>query len=293
MITTKMVDASELVAYEDSLAAIEKEHKYPLDGDGSFFRISHGKTYSAFFSSMGKPYFVLAFSKHRLVGCMAIVSKEVFINKKPKKALYFCDLKISKSHCGEGISTKMYKAGFWGLMKRGLLTPKPMVYFIAMQGDKGDFQQSSHSSFIRHWFKCFANLNIYFSNSKNLAKVCTAEAVSTEQLWLSNPKTIKNTNSSQSLKTLINTQTNQSIKLSHIAVQPNFINNTTHYLALCAHNSSKTEELCFAIDSREKPIVDELRGAGVKINGTAKVYCMIWDMKNVKNLNVWLGTNEI
>ncbi|WP_020404989.1 hypothetical protein [Hahella ganghwensis] len=294
MISTKVVSAAEIPAFEHELRALEEGFEYPLNGSSSF-RISHGTDYAQFFSRMGEAYFVLAFSSERLIGCMAIVFKTIELSgKKERNACYFCDLKICDDFKGKKVSAKMYRTIFrWFITSRKILS-WPLVYFIAMQSEKGDFKKRSTSNFLRCLFGCVADMNVYFCPVQQLETLGEASNQYHKKIRLSLPSHEEGVLTELGgIKDLTDTQTSQPIILAHVTAHHEFTSKTLMYLAGIKPGSKSNALACFAVDARETNIIDSLDRQGLTANGKAKVYCTFWDQRLLKQHAVWLGTNEI
>ncbi|CAO4839698.1 MAG: hypothetical protein CNLJKLNK_00871 [Holosporales bacterium] len=85
--------------YLEKLSLFEKEFVYPSN-DG-IFKISHGKRYDRFFSTLrfncDEPVFIIATDKDiNILGIIVAVLQELPTQYKPQNAWYICDFKISK-----------------------------------------------------------------------------------------------------------------------------------------------------------------------------------------------------
>jgi hypothetical protein len=293
LITIKIVNAEDVSVYQEALEALESKLEYPL-ANGERFRISHGNDYSAFFSMIGKATFFLAFKENRLIGCLSTIQKNVSISGWKKKAVYFCDLKILPSEQGRGVANKIYKSALLWMLKSGILFRFPLVYFVAMQGNGGDFMQGLSSSWVSKAFRNVADLNIYFADRLALKELSQGSYKKNACVQLSSlGEKLSRFFSLSGVKDLTNTVNGSQISLQHILASRDFCENPENTLKDLAERADNDDHICFAIDSREIMSIASLDRVGVYPNGMAKIYCDCFTGIRVKKHTFWISTNEI
>jgi hypothetical protein len=162
--------------YAPSLRQLEESIRYPIaDGADRFF-IDHGERYHPFFSAMGQAHFLLALRGDEVVGSVAGVVRTARVAGRELRALYVCDLKVSREERGRGLARRMLQRGFLELLRRPELRACRMIYGAAIRGERGDVMRSARGLHPLKLGRPTARLALYFVPPERLARIDVSRA---------------------------------------------------------------------------------------------------------------------
>ncbi|MBI3632563.1 MAG: hypothetical protein HY225_03885 [Candidatus Vogelbacteria bacterium] len=276
MITFSLLPSNKLVVYQQSLEDLEKEFSYPLSG-GRSFKISHGSDYKAFFDQMGEAQFILAHDGNDLVAVMTATYKDIMIGGEVRKALYLADLKVRSSHRGKILGLRMYWRSFlYGLMRKEFWR-SDLIYFVTMQGERGDFASHSPKFSPVSLFSSLAEFSIFFADPLRVASITelsVAERVDKSSvLGLSPVTAMALTVDLKGKKDLLVDGEILPMRLTHLNSLDLW---GQDYLKLLVDTgrkiSSSHAQLCFAVDKRRGDLLKHLAINGIKPSGSALIH---------------------
>ena len=302
MLQYEYISSAQTKKYAEKWWEFEKHFSYPLSPTVSF-KIDHGEDYSAFFRAIGEASFLLVWDQDVLVGCLAVVEKNLILNETLYPALYLADLKIRPNYQGRGISRNMYQT------LQDKLTPElnsknwSLIYFVAMQGERGDVMNSGRPHSLLSLFKPVATLRIYFVEPVLLASLKTAEvkeSFSPEQILHLSPPMKNNAYEDQWVvdltgkKDLILDTTNSPLSLVHVAASSFLGTEYLQFLAQSGEYSKDRHEICcFCLDERREALICKLEKNNIVSDSQAKVYTYHLENKIEKANLVQMGTFQI
>ncbi|MBV8762117.1 MAG: GNAT family N-acetyltransferase [Deltaproteobacteria bacterium] len=165
----EFVDPGFLKGYQDQLRALEAQIEYPIADGADFFTIDHGDDYTAFFTGLGDPRFLVAVDGDRLKGTICGILRRATQGGKTFPTVYGSDLKLAPEVRGTGLWRKMLWKGFALSMRPSFLSQWKMGYVAAMQGERGDVMRAAKGIHAAKMGKASARLAIYFIEPSRLA----------------------------------------------------------------------------------------------------------------------------
>lgn len=267
----------QLEPYVSGLRALEYDIEYPIADGADSFRIDHGPLYHPFFSTMGEAQIVVGLDGDRVVATMAGVLREGLLCGRTTHVMYGADMKVAKSHRGQGIPRKMLMFALGKLLREPRGTSWRYAYVAAMRGAKGDVMRTVsglHPAKLAH---PAAELVIYFVQPEKLAA-----------LDLSGPPTPPRVDelidlSSWPSSPMISTAGRKDLRLRstdgapwplvHLPYAPSRPS-WARYLRECGASLDPRSIACFGLDVRLRDHVSFLAKSGITPGAVCTVYAL-------------------
>ena len=108
----------------------ERLFTYPLSQD-TYFRIDHGRDYTAFYRSMGQAKTLVVILNENVIAIVSMVIRNIQINNDFQKILYIGDLKIHPSYRSTRVLFNLAK-----MIQKQFSATVQYAYSIVMDGQK-------------------------------------------------------------------------------------------------------------------------------------------------------------
>lgn len=274
----EFVDSAELKGYQDQLRALEAGIEYPIADGADFFTIDHGDDYTAFFTGLGDPRFLIAVDGDRLKGSICGILRRCSQGGKSFPSIYGSDLKLAPEVRGTGLYRKMLWKGFALSMRPSFLSQWKLGYVAAMQGDRGDVMRAATGLHAAKMGKASARLAIYFVEPAQLARLDPGNAPpppTTPGLDLS-PDADGDWVTTAGRKDLRLKSTGQPWPLVHLPRGPHaWLPTFADYLQRCGTAlvaAGRPGPCCFSLDQRLADHIEWLASRGVEPGATCTIY---------------------
>jgi hypothetical protein len=274
----EFVEAGFLKGFQDQLNALESEIEYPIADGADFFTIDHGVDYTAFFTGLGDPRFLVAVDGDRLKGTICGILRRCTQGGKTFPSIYGSDLKLAPEVRGTGLWRKMLWKGFALSMRPSFFSQWKIGYVAAMQGERGDVMRTAKGLHAAKMGRASARLAIYFVEPAKLAALDPTGAPpppTTPGLDFS-PDAGVDWVTTAGRKDLRLKSTGQPWPLVHLPQGPHaWVPTFAHYLqrtgaALVA--SGRPGPCCFSLDQRLGDHIDWLASRGVEFGALCTIY---------------------
>ncbi|MGZ3421083.1 MAG: GNAT family N-acetyltransferase [Polyangiales bacterium] len=267
----------QLAPYVDGLRALEHDIEYPIADGADSFRIDHGPLYHPFFSSMGECQVIVALDGDRVIGTIAGVLREGLLRGRTTNVMYGADMKVAKSHRGQGVPRKMLFYALRKLVTEPRGTSWRYSYVAAMRGAKGDVMRTVsgvHPAKLAH---PAAELMIYFTPPEQLAALDLAGAPTPPAIeegidlspWPSSP--MVSTAGRKDLR--LRSTGGAPWPLVHLPYGPSRPS-WASYLKECGNTLKSPSIACFGLDVRLREHAAFLANNGVEPGAVCTVYAL-------------------
>jgi hypothetical protein len=272
----QFVDAHQLRAYQDQLRALEGGIEYPIADGDDFFTIDHGEDYTAFFTGLGDPRFLIAVEGGRLKGTICGILRRCTQGGRTFPSVYGSDLKLAPEVRGTGLWKKMLWKGFWLSMRPSFLKQWKIGYVAAMQGERGDVMRTAKGMHAAKMGKASARLAIYFIEPAKLAGLDASGAPPPPPLVgldLS-PDAEADFTTTAGRKDLRLKSTGKPWPLVHLPRGPHaWTPSFAAYLKRCGEAlAGQPGPCCFSLDHRLADHIEHLESRGIHAGATCTVY---------------------
>jgi hypothetical protein len=272
------VDAAHLRQFQEQLRALEGGIEYPIADGADFFTIDHGDDYTAFFTGLGDPRFLIAVEGDRLQGTICGILRRCAQGGKIYPSVYGSDLKLAPEVRGTGLWKKMLWKGFFLSMRPSFLKQWKIGYVAAMQGERGDVMRTAKGMHAAKMGKASARLAIYFIEPARLAAIDPAGAPpppSSAGLDLS-PDATAPWMTTAGKKDLRLKSTGKPWPLQHLPLGPShWTPSFAAYLQRCGQalvDGGHPGPCCFSLDHRLADHIEHLESRGIHAGATCTVY---------------------
>lgn len=274
----EFVDAATLRGYQAQLHRLEEGIDYPI-GDGSdFFTIDHGADYTAFFTGLGDPRFLIAIDGDRLVGSVCGILRKASQGGREFPSVYGSALKLAPEVRGTGLWKKMLWKGFFLSMRPSFLRQWKIGYVAAMMGARGDVMRASKGVHAAKMGTPAARLSIYFVAPEQLARLDPTGAPpppSSPGLDFS-PDAEAQWVTTAGKKDLRLRSTGQPWPLVHLPLGPHaWTPSFAAYLQRCGAAliaGGKAGPCCFSLDQRLPEQIEWLASHGIATDTSCTIY---------------------
>ena len=270
-----IVSENNLSAYISELRLIEKDITYPLeDGLDSFF-IDHGEDYSPFFTQQGfKTRFLIILDNDKVVGGVVGVWKRIIVKQKEYNALYASDLKLKKEYRNKGVVKNL----LWYLFIRWPFKKDfkgwDFIYFCAMQRLGRGVDATFTGGHLGRLTKHQSLLNIYILKSQELKQLDFKKLCYEPKDEINLSPNLKNDIMwNEGKKNIVTTKEKSLLKLGHINPELFYLENIDRLnIAINTILEKKGAQLCFAVDNRNKFVINQLEKQGIDTQTKCKVF---------------------
>jgi hypothetical protein len=293
----QVCDEEGLSKYVQELKEIEENILYPLENGAESFRISHGKTYTPFFTNQGyKTRFLVIKDGQKVIGGIVAIWKNITISNQIHKLLYVADLKLKKGYRGKGVIKRSLSYLFirWPFIKN--FQGWDLIYFCAMQRREVGVDKTFKGMHLGRLAKPVAELFIYMVDPKLFSdhNFSRLEYRPLKHINLSQDRE-KNVLWNDGIKDIVSNEKGQKIKLGHLNPEIFIKLNKNKFDDAIKEIKEKTGSLvCFSIDTREQEKLDWLKEMGLQSETKCKIFSFSpFSFGSIKSNTFYISTGEI